>query len=116
MIQHDTVTLSKIIRKQLKNRWFSSKSGRVEYKYRFVSLCDAEGWQDRLFSIKVNIEVEITSSPYSNRSWYSSVESRENKTIRNDFFYQDDNELKSLLKFFCCDPSRIVIKSIKRKK
>ena len=116
MILHDTKTLSKIIRKCIGKKWFTSKRGQVEYKYRFVSLCDADGWNDRLYTIKVNIEIEVTKSPYLHRSWYPSIESRENKSIRSDFYYQDNNELNSLLKLFSCDPQRLVIKSIKRKK
>ena len=36
MILHDTKTLSKIIRKCIGKKWFTSKRGQVEYKYRFV--------------------------------------------------------------------------------
>jgi predicted transcriptional regulator len=116
MILHDTKTLSKIIRKCAGKKWFTSRRGQVEYKYRFVSVCDADGWDNKLYTIKVNIEVEITKSPYLHRSWYSSIEARENKSIRSDFYYQDNDELRSLLKLFSCDPHRLVIKSIKRKK
>jgi hypothetical protein len=116
MILHDTKTLSKIIRKCTRKKWFTSSTGQIEYKYRFVSVCDAEGWQDRLFSVKVNIEVEVIKSPYLHKSWYTSIEARENKAIRRDFYYQDNDELMSLLKLFSCDPGRLAIKSIKRKK
>jgi hypothetical protein len=78
MILHDTKTLSKIIRKCTGKKWFTSRRGQVEYKYRFVSVCDADGWDNKLYTIKVNIEVEVIKSPYQHRSWYSSVDDREN--------------------------------------
>ena len=113
---NDHVKLSKFIRKCTKNVWYKASYHGIKFNYRFVSVCDIETWNGYLHSAKVNLEVEVTESRFSDRSWYSSVTERENKIIRQMFYYQEDINLKTMLKFFSFEPSRISIKSIKRKK
>ena len=113
---NDHVKLSKLIRKCTKNVWHKASYHGINFNYRFISVCDLETWNGYLHSVKVNLEVEVTESRYSNRTWYSSVTERENRLIRQVFYYQEDTNLMTMLKFFSVDPSRLTIKSIKRKK
>lgn len=112
---NDHVKLSKLIRKCTKNVWHKASYHGINFNYRFISVCDLEHWNGYLGSAKVNLEVEVTESRFSNRTWDSSITERENRLIRQVFYYQEDTNLKTMLKFFSIDTSRLTIKSIKRK-
>lgn len=113
---NDHVKLSKFIRKCTKNAWYKASYNGITFNYRFISVCDLEEWNGSLHSAKVNLEVEVTESRYSNRTWYSSITERENKYIRQLFYYQENTDILTMLKFFSVDPRHLSVKSIKRKK
>jgi hypothetical protein len=110
---NDTVKVSKLIRKCTKGAWYNASYSGTTFKYRFISVTDIDSWNDYAHSIKANIEVEVIDSFYS--KWSNKIQ-RENRDIRNLFFYKDSNDLMTLLKLFSLDARNLKIKSIKRKK
>lgn len=110
------VKLSKFIRKCTKNVWYNASYGRITFNYRFISLCDIEEhYNGDVLSAKVNLEIEVIESPFTHRTWYSSIKERENKIIRQMFYYRENTDLISMLKFFSVDTRHLSVKSIKRK-
>ena len=105
---------TKLYKKLLKNKWYDVLHDGHEFKYRLISFCDIDMFNNRVNRININIEVKDFKWKES-RKYLLDARYR-NRTIRNYFtYYQSESEVDTMLKIVGLDTTYLKVKSLKIK-
>ena len=107
-------TYTKLYRKLLKNKWYNAEYDGSTFSYRVVSIGDIEHWTDRIYTVKINIEVK--DFKWNERRIWGRDDRNRNRMIRNHFYYhQEKVEVDTMLKIFGLTTQNLKVTTIKIK-
>ena len=105
---------TKLYRKVFKNKWYNAEHDGSTFSYRIISFGDMDIWNDRVHTIKINIEMKDFKWN-GTRRWGMDSKYR-NRTIRSHFFYyQERVEADTMLKMLGLHTNTLKVNTIKVK-